>query len=320
MSLSHWARPERRAAYEAAYASTLDLWPIPIERRDVPTPFGSTHVVVSGARDGEPIVLIHAASLSAVQWYLQAADLGRDHRLYAIDIMGDIGLSTQTAAIHTRGDAAAWLATTLDGLGIERAILVGSSFGGFQATNLAVRYPERVRALVLLAPAATLRPFKLFAKLVIRTGSLIPLPASVKPGLRGMMAGALPHERIVRQMELGVAGFRYDRRGIFPSEIPDAELAGVRCPTLALLGDQEMIYEPSAAADRARRLIPGAEAEVIAGVGHLLGMQRPDIVNPRIRRFLDERLSPPRPERGPDVAEAAPTRRRRSALAGAHRG
>jgi pimeloyl-ACP methyl ester carboxylesterase len=34
------------------------------------------------------------------------------------------------------------------------------------------------------------------------------------------------------------------------------------------------------------RLIPGVEADVIPGVGHLLGMQRPDIVNERILRFI----------------------------------
>ncbi len=59
------------------------------------------------------MILIHAASLSAVQWHAQAADLGAPYRLYAIDIMGDIGLSTQTRSIRTRLAAAAWLSTVL---------------------------------------------------------------------------------------------------------------------------------------------------------------------------------------------------------------
>ena len=175
-STSHWVRPGARTAYESAYEASLELWPIPSTSATVETPFGQTHVVVSGPRDGEPVVLIHAASLSATQWHLQAADLGRDHRLYAMDIMGDIGLSTQTRAIQSRADAAEWLAAVLDGLGIERPIVVGSSFGGFQATNLAVLDPDRVKALVLLAPAATVRPFRLLADLAIRAGILVPLP------------------------------------------------------------------------------------------------------------------------------------------------
>lgn len=101
-----------------------------------------------------------------------------------------------------------------------------------------------------------------------------------------MMGGGLPDVRIVRQMEIGVAGFRYDRRGIFPSQIPDRELVSLSCPTLVLLGEQEMIYDPSMAARRAAALIPGGDVEVVPGVGHLLGMQRPDLVNPRLGTFL----------------------------------
>ena len=45
-----------------------------------------------------------------------------------------------------------------------------------------------------------------------------------------MMGGTLPDERIVRQMEAGIAGFRYDHKGIFPSELSDADLSSIACP------------------------------------------------------------------------------------------
>ena len=145
-------------------------------------------------------------------------------------------------------------------------------------------------ALVLLAPAATLQPFSPLAKLFIRIGSLVPIPWTVRPGLRGMMGGKLPDELLVRQMELGVAGFRYDRSGIFPTQIPDEELEALRCPTLVLLGEHEKIYDPWAAAARARQRIRGVEAEVLPGLGHLPGMERPDLVTPRVAAFLKRRL------------------------------
>lgn len=290
MSISHWASPRAQAAYRRAYEAALTLWPIAHESRIVQTPFGATHVVVSGRLGGDPIVLVHAAALTATQWYLQAAELGATHRLYAVDIMGDIGLSTQTREIHTRREAADWLATVLDGLGLDRSIFIGSSFGGFQSTNLAVHHPSRVRGLVLLAPAATLKPFKLLANLMIRSGSLIPMPFTVKPGLRGMMEGGLPDPLIVEQMEVGVAGFRYDRAGIYPSQIPDDELARITCPMLAVIGDKEKIYDPAKAIARVRRLIPDVETDLVPSAGHLPGMQFAGIVNPRIRAFLSARL------------------------------
>jgi pimeloyl-ACP methyl ester carboxylesterase len=304
MSISHWTNPTARAAYEEAYAASLELWPIPWVSRVVETPFGATHVVTSGAPGGDPIVLVHAAALTAAQWYLQAEALGSDHRLYAVDIMGDIGLSTQARPIHSRAEAAGWLGGVAEGLGLDRAIFVGSSFGGFQSTNLAVHRPDLVRGLVLLSPAATIKPFKLLANLMIRSGSLVPMPFTVQPGLRGMMAGRLPDERIVRQMEVGVAGFRYDRRGVYPSEIPDRELAAVACPTLLVLGTEERIYNPTLALARAHRLIPDLEAALLDGVGHLPGLQLPDVTNARIRSFLDSHFPGSRPT--PDRLAAAP--------------
>jgi pimeloyl-ACP methyl ester carboxylesterase len=68
--------------------------------------------------------------------------------------------------------------------------------------------------------------------------------------------------------------------------MPDAELQGIGCPTLVFIGDRERIYDPEKATARARRLISGAEVELLPQLGHLPGMQRPDLVNPRIVSFL----------------------------------
>jgi pimeloyl-ACP methyl ester carboxylesterase len=73
------------------------------------------------------------------------------------------------------------------------------------------------------------------------------------------------------------------------------ELAAITCPTLVMVGDREMIYDPRRAADRVRTLIPDAEVEIVPDVGHLLGMQRPDLVNARMLAFLTSRVNGERP-------------------------
>ena len=273
-------------AYERAYAASLELWPIPWESRFVETTFGDTHVIVSGEPDGEPVVLLHAASLSAAQWSLQAGGLGRTHRLYAVDLMGDIGLSRQRAEVHTRAQAADWLTTTLDGLELDRTALVGSSFGGFHAINLALARPDRVGSLALLAPAATLKPFKPLANVFIRTGSLLPLPMTVKPGLRGMMSGDLPDpgsSARCRPAWLG-SGTTGPASSRHRSRIGSWRTLPVARSSCWAIG--RSIYDPYEAARRATALIPDCDVEVVPGVGHLLGMQRPDVVNARLNAFL----------------------------------
>lgn len=87
-------------------------------------------------------------------------------------------------------------------------------------------------------------------------------------------------------MEVGVAGFRYDRRGVYPSEMSDADLSRIACPTLVIVGSAEVIYDPVAATDRARRLIPRAETHVLPDLGHLPGLQAPVEVNRYLTEFL----------------------------------
>jgi len=105
-----------------------------------------------------------------------------------------------------------------------------------------------------------------------------------------MMEGGLPDERIVRQMEIGVAGFRYDHAGIFPSKLPDTDLTCLGCPTLVLVGEDERIYRATKAVERASALIPRVSAEIVPGLGHLLGMQDAPLVNARIMAFLEEHV------------------------------
>lgn len=288
-AISHWKDAAARDAFGRAYREAGALWPLPFVDRFVDTPAGRTYVrETAGPRgDAPPVVLLHAAGTTSLVFHRQVAALAARHRVLAADIVGDIGLSEQSAPLHTRAHTDAWIEALLDGLGIERASFVGSSFGGFLSSSFAVARPDRVRALVLLAPAATLQPFAWMANVTIWLGGHVSMPFTVRPAIRSMTGGALSDERFLEMMEAGVRGFRYDPEGIFPSELTDAELASIRAPTLALLGGDEVIYDPERAVARARRLIPRVDAAILPGLGHLLGVQRPDLVDPRIAAHLE---------------------------------
>ncbi len=85
--------PEDEAKYMAAYDAVLALWPVPYESFDVPTRFGKTHVIASGPKEAQPLVLLHATSASATMWFSNIADLSRNYRTYALDTIGEPGKS-----------------------------------------------------------------------------------------------------------------------------------------------------------------------------------------------------------------------------------
>jgi pimeloyl-ACP methyl ester carboxylesterase len=111
----------------------------------------SFHVQQAGA--GPDVVLIHGLTGDLSIWYLCEAmgTLGRSFRVTAYDLRGH-GYSDVPASGYTSADQASDTMAVMDALGIERAALVGHSFGAVIAMHAAVLAPERVRALVLSDP------------------------------------------------------------------------------------------------------------------------------------------------------------------------
>jgi pimeloyl-ACP methyl ester carboxylesterase len=121
---------EGEATFLAAYDAAMRLWPVPYEALDIPGRFGSAHVVASGPPDAPPLVLLHGYMATSTMWAPNIADFSRDHRVYAVDVMGQPSRSLPTEPIRSAADYVAWLTATLDGLHLERVSLVGMSYGG----------------------------------------------------------------------------------------------------------------------------------------------------------------------------------------------
>jgi pimeloyl-ACP methyl ester carboxylesterase len=272
-----------RAKYMAAYEAMFSLWKVPHDAIDIKTSYGSTHINVSGYSDGHPLVLLHGAGLSSTSWFTNIAELSADHRVYAVDGIGDAGKSIAECLMEKRLDYAEWLKEVFDGLNLEKGYLLGHSYGGWLALNMALAYPDRLRKIVLLAPAASIYPMSFLTKLGLR------LPLKIRPSARSMFKmiaskGTVFEETFIHLMEMVT---RYCLPAtMFPTVYTDEELKQIEMPALLLIGGGEKIYNPKKAIDRAQRWMPDLTAEIIPNVGHTLNMEQPEIINARILDFL----------------------------------
>jgi pimeloyl-ACP methyl ester carboxylesterase len=281
-----------KTRYLAAYDALLRKWPVVYEERDVATRFGSTHVVVSGPTHAPPLVLLHAAAATATVWRPNVEQLGRHFTIYAVDIIGQYGKSVSSRAIRRRRDFADWMCDLLDALEIGRTSLVGNSYGAFLALNQASLAPERVDRVVIINPAGV---FASFVPNVLRM-LIAPLlsalrPAAKRPRLtiaamlgRNVQFG--PDEQ--EWADLVSLVWTWDMRinAVFPTVFSRAELRAIRSPTLLLMGDNELLYDPHATLRRARDRMPSLQAEIVPNAYHIAAMARPDEINARILRFL----------------------------------
>ena len=110
---------EGEARYYAAYDKVLALWDVPYECLRVATQFGTTHVIASGPRAAPPLILLHAIAISSTMWYPNIAELSRDFRTFAVDVMGDAGKSVPSHRPKNRREYARWFLDVFNELQIE---------------------------------------------------------------------------------------------------------------------------------------------------------------------------------------------------------
>ncbi len=106
--------------------------------------------VVKGV--GEPIVLIHGYGAGMWVWEKQMDALAKDYQVFAVDLLGH-GFSDRPKIEYTPETYVRSLKCFMEGVGIEKAVLIGNSMGGGIAWGMAVSFPERVRKLILIDAA-----------------------------------------------------------------------------------------------------------------------------------------------------------------------
>ena len=275
---------EGEALFVEAYDEMFSLWPVPHEAVDVETRFGRTHINVSGPADAPSLLLLHAAGFSSTAWFANVGPLSQIRRTYAIDVIGDAGRSLITRRLYSWEDHADWLGDLLDGLAIEQADLLGHSQGGWMALALSIKYPKRVSKLVLLAPAASIHPFRWYVKLNLALARRM-----VRPDARGQLKfaaakGAVLEERFVHLMDM--VNRHCLPATMVPTVYSEDELRRASMPTLLLIGDAEKIYKPEKAIKRAGEFMLDLTAGTVPNASHLLPIEQPELVNGRIADFL----------------------------------
>jgi pimeloyl-ACP methyl ester carboxylesterase len=278
-------------AYIAAYDRTLESWPVPYESKFVSTSYGKTHVLVSGPEDGEPIVLMHGKGDSATSWIANVAALSSKHRVYAYDILGDVGKSTVEKPISNRSEFADWLTQVLDRLAIQKTYMVGLSMGSYLTINYALEKPERLKKIVLLAPAATFSSLTTSLNLMGMISTMFGFEFLIKRFNRSVIGSEnLLESDVSKQVILGMKSWRLpmERPYILPEMLPDEDLINLEVPTLLVVGELDNVNRdsPAVVIERAENLIPNIQTIVVPSAGHTLNMSEPEVINSAILDFL----------------------------------
>jgi pimeloyl-ACP methyl ester carboxylesterase len=257
------------------YLHVLEAWPVANEHLRVPTRHGETFVVTCGPADGPPLVLLHGTGANTAMWMADVTAWAAHFRVYAIDVIGEPGLSAPARPPLASDAYALWLADVMDGLGVERASIAGVSLGGWLALDYAARRPDRVTHLVLLNPSGIgRRKMGFLAKAAFlhllgswgrnRTLRLVAGPAAATPPAAGDQASQAFAELAL----LTFAHFR-PRLGAIPT-FGDDVLRRLTMPVLLIAGEHDVMLDARETARRLRHAVPHATVTLLPDAGHLL--------------------------------------------------
>ena len=235
-----------------------------------------------------PIMCLHGFGSHAQSYGVMMEALRPGLRALAWDMPGYGGSDALRMASPSAPDYAAALLNFLDACGLEQVVLVGHSLGTLIAASMARRYPERVKALLLLSPTAGYGAALGEAIPDVVAGRLNAFAsegaaAYAKARAANLVYDPLHHADVVASVARGMAALRRDgfqqagdmlaRARIFD------DLAKVQCPVLVAVGAQDKVTPPEKVAIIAESAPPcwriKSSLVLVPECGHALTQQRP---------------------------------------------
>jgi pimeloyl-ACP methyl ester carboxylesterase len=241
----------------------------------------TTRVLVGG--QGDPLVYIHGAG--GLMWDPFVEALARDHTVYAPEHPGS-GQSTGLEELRDIWDLVLYYNDLLDALELPSAKVVGHSFGGMVAAELAANNPERVTKLVLIAPIGLWRDDAPIPDLAATPADKMAGLVLADPNspLAAFLAPPVDDPEALFQAAMRMASIFHFIWPI-PDKGLDRRIHRVQAPTLLVWGKQDGLVPPVYADEFASKLRQ-SEIALIDGAGHLPQLEQPDAVRERVLAFL----------------------------------
>ncbi|MFF4211593.1 4-carboxymuconolactone decarboxylase [Streptomyces sp. NPDC001796] len=244
------------------------------------TPPNTLQYRFDGPEDAPVLILGPSLGTTWHMWDRQVPELAKQWRVFRFDLPGHGGAPAHPAGAVA--DLTARLLATLDALGVQRFGYAGCALGGAVGIELALRRPERLASLALIAASPRFGTADEFRQrgVIVRTNGLDPIArTSPERWFTGGFAAAQPAitewaVQMVRTTDPGCYIAACEALAAFDVR---AELSRIGVPTLVLVGSEDQVTGPA----EARTLvagIPDARLAVVPGASHLVPVEQPAAV------------------------------------------
>ncbi len=254
--------------FNRAYDAVLTKWPQKPLGVDLSGRFGRTHVNVCGPEDSWPLILLPGGGATSTVWFDNVAALSKFRRVFAVDTLGDAGLSIPNGdPMKSVDDLIEWMDSIVDCTGADTVDVIGHSYGAMIALAFALHRPDRVGKLVLLDPNSSFAGMK--AGYLLRALPLLLSPSRARR--RRLLEWETGESSIdsdwLSLVEVGTSDLpRPDL--VVPQRPSKEDLSALDVELLVVLAQDGRVHDAETVSKSVRERIPAARVEVLKDASH----------------------------------------------------
>jgi pimeloyl-ACP methyl ester carboxylesterase len=269
MKKSKFKSKEAKLFVEHWIDATIENSALNYEKFDLETSFGNTRILSVNHSDQQLIPVVYVPGARTCGTFLALSNqlhiLSDKHRIYLLDVVGQVGMSDGNCPSLKDSSYGIWLNDVCQKLQIQRAVFVGASFGGQIIIKFAAVAPERIEKAVLMNPigfsSISFSPLNLYRTLL---PVILPNRKNVDNFLNQIVFA--PGDEISMETKKRVADFvenavkNFQFAGDYPSRMSDTEIKKLVTETHLLVGERDGLIPFRKTIERAKALLPNLKS------------------------------------------------------------
>ena len=281
---------EAQAGIADLYRRAREALPFSTESRMVPTRFGTTHVLIGGAPDGETILVSGGGNVVGpltLGWF---SPLAEQFRLVAPDTIGQPGLSAGVRVSGSDASLGKWALDVMDALELDAPGAIGVSYGAGVLLRLAEVAPARIARAAFVVPSGIVgSPTRAMLRLAAGYGLYRLRPSRARAAsVTSLLANGPADDLMVESVERSFGGTKLETE--MPRLARAEDLAGFGSPVMVVAAEHDPLFPPRKVLPAARTLFTNlVSATVLAGSGHIPSPEAAVRLSEHLRHYFGAR-------------------------------
>lgn len=247
---------------------------------------------------GSPVVLISGFASGAWLWFRQIEELAKHFQVITFDPRGISRSKLNENESVSIGEIADDVVQILDKLKIEKASILGTSFGGFVAQDFALRFPERLNKLILACTSFGGKNHVLPSNFEVLTAFASTENLNSSERIRKFMIPAFTKDFVENNFEIVEKTCQLREQNEVPETVYlqqlqsattfdlEAKVSNITAQTLVITGDSDQVV-PMQNSINLANLIPNSRLEIVENSGHLFFIEQAEKFNKIVTKFVN---------------------------------